>query len=586
MNIMPSIMTYLKNNRASIIVTLVFLVYTLFSFGFYLERTLNGDINSHILSSEMFGVPQALNERGIKPLYYGPGQTGWDGQFYYYMSNDILALKDTAGHIDAPSYRYQRIGLSLYTAIVAKILGMDWVSPSTFFVSYLVLILAATLTGAQLFSKLGAHPSLILFWSLSVGTQITLFNALPDAAADAFLILALSALFARNYALATIPFIFSALSREVYTLFPSFILLFLLIDLLFNSSISGKNWLHQASSLLFRWRSYYLLALPGLAAVLWLIYITKHLGVAPAEQAYGVIGYPLLSWWEHFLSGINGNHKLVGSGFPAYAEACSLLIFLLVLAVSLWISLFTVLKRYSQVSPELRGFAVALICFVLLYASFGRTVIMHYTGYIKAVAIFFFAIPLLIATSGTIGKKKFIVYMLLIISIVFTTFYNMKVKLLVIPEANLDLYTKMSSVTKSKRIDCLGEYHAKIKIDGIYLNKGSFMQKLFGRSDLLVLDLSLTNTGNSDFVSSKSSGGVYMSYQWVDVQGNVVVDGIRSAIPGVVVPGQTVKASIVSYLPANTGELYLKPSPVQEGCAWFYQSDPTVSDGIKIYLSN
>ena len=74
-------------------VTVIFILVTLFCFSFYLERTLKGDINNHILAGEMFGVPEELKERGIKPLYYGEGNTGWDGQFYYYMSNDILGRR-------------------------------------------------------------------------------------------------------------------------------------------------------------------------------------------------------------------------------------------------------------------------------------------------------------------------------------------------------------------------------------------------------------------------------------------------------------------------------------------------------------
>ncbi len=585
MNIRSNIMTFLKDNLASIIVTLIFLAYTLFTFGFYFERTLNGDLNNHILSSEKFGVPQALKERGIKPLYYGPGQTGWDGQFYYYMSNDILAQRDTASHIDAPSYRYQRIGLSLYAYIVAKVFGLGWISPTTYFVSYLLLILAATFTGAQLFAKLGTHPALILLWSLSVGTQITLFNGLPDAAADAFLILAVSALFAKRYALATIPFIFSALSREVYTLFPSFILLFILLDLTVNSAISSKNRFHQVLSILFKWRNYYWLAAPGLAAVVWRIYVARHFGTSPSEQTGGIIGLPMVGWLDYFISGISGNHKLLGSGYLAYTEAFSLFLFITVLAVGLWISLFTIIKRYSHVPPEIRGIAAVLICFVYLYSSFGPIVIMLYSGYIKAIAGLFFAIPLMIVASGITGKKKTITYYVLVISLIFSTIYNMKVKILPL-EPSLDKYTKMSSVSESKKIECFGEYSAKINIDSVNIIKSGFMRHLFGHDDLLVVALSLTNTGKHNFVSSNNFGGVYMSYHWLDAQGNMVVDGIRSALPGIVSPGQTINTSIVSYLPTGTGDIYLKPSPVQEGCAWFYQSDLTVSNGIKINLAN
>ena len=79
-------------------VTVCFLLFTILSFWVYLERTLEGDINNHILAGEMFGTPSELVQKGIKPLYHGEGQTGWDGQFYYYMANDLLGLKDTAVH--------------------------------------------------------------------------------------------------------------------------------------------------------------------------------------------------------------------------------------------------------------------------------------------------------------------------------------------------------------------------------------------------------------------------------------------------------------------------------------------------------
>jgi len=197
------------SKRGPLYACLIYLSFTLLCFGFYHARTLQGDIDHHILSGEMFGTPAALKERGLQPLYRGPGMTGWDGQFYYYMANDILALKDTPQHIDAPSYRYQRIGLSLYTAIVAKLLWRDWVSPSLFFWSYLGLLLAAVWAGARLFQRLGASPYLILFWVLGVGPQITLFNALPDAAADAFMILALSALCASRVVGAAVLFAFA-----------------------------------------------------------------------------------------------------------------------------------------------------------------------------------------------------------------------------------------------------------------------------------------------------------------------------------------------------------------------------------------
>jgi hypothetical protein len=578
MQCIEKFMRFLKANTISILVVLVFLCYTLISFSIYKERTLNGDIDNHILSGEMFGVPIDLKNRGIKPLFYGPGQTGWDGQFYYYMSNDVFALKDTASHIDSNAYRYQRIGLSLYAAIIAKILGFDWVSPTTFFISYLFLIIAATWAGARLFSKIGRHPALILFWSLSVGTQITLFNALPDAAADAFLILALSSVYVKRYTLSVIPFVFAALSREVYVLFPSFVLLFLLINLISAAWVSNNDCFTDFVGRLLKWKNYHWLVLPAMIAIVWHIYIVQHFGKSPSEQAHGVLGYPFVAWKDYFLLGINSNHQVVGTaGIFGYEEAGSLVFFLSILAIALWISSNILVKPYKLISAEIRGIAMALICFVFLYVSFGPTVMMHYTGYFKAIAVFFFLIPLLLVYTDVNRIKVVFVYLLLIVALSFTTFYNMNAKILAFTSSE-DQYTKMSTITETRRIECFGKYEAKIKVNDIKVINVGDLSRLFGRGNLMVVNLDLINSGDHPFISTRNFGSVHMSYHWVDKHGEVVLDGIRSAIPGVLLPGKSTQVNIVSSIPKDVGELSLKLSPVQEGCSWFYLANPAISD--------
>ena len=71
-------------------------LYHFMAFSFYLHGTLEGQINNHILAAEMWGTPAKMQARGIKPLYHGPVQTGWDGQFYFYIANDLLAREDSS----------------------------------------------------------------------------------------------------------------------------------------------------------------------------------------------------------------------------------------------------------------------------------------------------------------------------------------------------------------------------------------------------------------------------------------------------------------------------------------------------------
>jgi hypothetical protein len=429
------------------------------------------------------------------------------------------------------------------------------------------------------------HPVLILLWSLSVGTQITLFNALPDAAADAFLILALSALYSKKYALSVIPFAFAALSREVYVLFPSFVLLFFLINLISDAWVSNKGGFKDLAGRLLKWNSYYWLVLPGMIAIIWHIYVVQHFGISPSEQAQHILGYPLGAWKDYFLSGINGNHKLVGTGLFAYLEAGSLLLFLVILAVALWISNNILVKRYKWVSPEIRGLASASISFVFLYVCFGPVVIKYYTGYFKAIAVFFFLIPLLLVATDANRIKQVFVYLLLIVALSFTTFYNMNARILTFTTSE-DQYTKMSTITETRRIECFGKYDAKIKVNGIKTINGGNLSRLFGLGDLIVVNLDLMNTGVHPFISTRNFGGVFMSYHWVDEHGKVLIDGIRSAIPGILLPGQSTQINIISSLPKDAGELSLKLSPVQEGCAWFYLVNPTISEALHLSIKN
>lgn len=574
-------MLFSKYSRNIFIILMVFVVYTIGSFSIYLERTLQGDINNHILAGEIFGTPEELEARGIKPLYHGQ-QTGWDGQFYYYMSNDVFGLKDTAEHIDVPPYRYQRVGISLLAAIVSKVLFLDWVSPTTFILTYFSLICAAVLAGALLIRRYGGHPALILLWSCGVGTQVTLFNALPDASADAFLILALFAIAQKRYVLSVIPFTFAALSREIYVLFPSFILLFALLKIVLGDLTFSAKSVKQALMLdsikkafrdLLVFRTKYLLVIPGIIAIAWLVYVIKHFGgETPFENATNtsIIGAPFVAWYEYFIAGIQGNHELISPGFFSYLESGSLLFFLFILISAFILIVHIFVNRRIDVKFEFLGVSASFFAFVLIYSSFGSTVVSHYTFYIKALAIFFFLIPLLCSVVNLGKILKYPLYALLVVAFLFTTYYNMKARIL--PVSYNYEYTNMHTVTSKERIECFGEYKADVIVDNVKIQNTNLLSRFLGNKGLMVVDVTLRNTGTKTFVSTHNHGGVYMSYHWIDSDRKTVVqDGIRTALKEPLEPGQETQLSIISPLPSTNKELILLPSPVQELCAWFYQ---------------
>lgn len=585
MFVVGSYMSSIGKYRSSLLVLAVYLLFTVMSFGYYKTWTLDDDLNKHILASDMFGVPQVFKDHGITPLFHGANESGWDGQFYYYMANDVLAQHDSAQHIDAPAYRYQRIGLSLYANIVSKIFGQNWVSPATYFFSYFFLIICATFAGTRLFIKVGSHPAPVLLWALSVGTQITLFNALPDAAADSFLILALTALFFGRVKLSVLPFIFSALSREAYVLFPLFILLFYGVRILQEDKVRNNCGWAAAARCCLRWHSYYWLILPGLIAVIWNRYLTYHFGVSPSSQAAGILNWPLASWADYLMSGLQHNHKLLGTSKYASYEAVSLILFVAVLMVSLWTTYRVYAKDKCLAQTDTHGLAVAASVLAFLYICFGSTVMMHYSGYIKALAIFFFLTPFLLATADGSVKMRYLVFGVLVLAFVATSFYNMKARILYRIYED-DTYLKLKAVVGGPPAECFGSYQVEFKVTGMHVIRRSQMSHFFGRGDQMVVKVELTNNGKSSFKSMDNLGNIYIAYHWVDQHGKVMADGIRGAVPGILLAGQSTEVTVLTQFPQmENGNASLILNPLQEGCAWFYSGNPKLDKGSALSFS-
>ncbi|QDU73670.1 hypothetical protein Pan97_06680 [Bremerella volcania] len=149
-----------------------------------------GQWGGMILPGYHFGVPDRLMEEG----YFPNQEIGWDGQFYYLQANYLLPHPDAYTHIDAPPYRYQRIGLPIVARLMSELMGSDYVSPHTFLFASLPFVGIAM---GALAAWLVAHhysPLWCLGWAANVGIPICLLHGQPDPLADAFFILAMLAL--------------------------------------------------------------------------------------------------------------------------------------------------------------------------------------------------------------------------------------------------------------------------------------------------------------------------------------------------------------------------------------------------------
>ncbi|PQO38818.1 hypothetical protein C5Y96_02815 [Blastopirellula marina] len=149
-----------------------------------------GQWGGMLLPGYHFGVPERLMETGYLPNQ----EIGWDGQFYYLQANYLLPHSDAYSHIDAPPYRYQRIGLPIVARLFSELTGSDYVSPHTFLFASLPFVGIAM---GALAAWLVAHrysPLWCLGWAANVGIPICLLHGQPDPLADAFFILAMLAL--------------------------------------------------------------------------------------------------------------------------------------------------------------------------------------------------------------------------------------------------------------------------------------------------------------------------------------------------------------------------------------------------------
>ncbi len=555
----------LKKSKHLFIVT--FITFFL-AFGYiriYTVTELGGDFNKHILPANMFGVPNALQEKGLGTLYKLPKQCGWDGQFYYYISNDLLGRTDVPKHCDADAYRYQRIGLPLLANIAAKVMFQDYTSPTVYYLVSLLLVLAATFFFAKFLSDRGYSPYWSLVWSLGLGTQLTLLNGLPDAAADSLVILALLAYLSNRYKIFSILILFAALSREAFIIFPAMFLLQQMIIAYKERNFHIVSFLKNTLPMI----------IPLIVFALWRFYLHFHFKLSPSEQANGILGYPFVSFFKYLKLSLQSEHPLVPDGWSELGFLLYFFTLLLCTIIASWFMIQKIIYAKNIADPMLPlcgGFSVL----VLLYLSFGDTVMMHYTGYMKASTIFFFVIILyfvvlnkkiplvmtLFFLLGLIVFNKAILHRIHPFNIVNHTFETQPVNLSQYPTS----------------VACLKDFDYNVKIiaekemrDDNLMNE--MVRKMIRYKTQKLITIELFNTSTVKWPISKGKGTINMSYQWLDHNNRVVRDGIRTSLPHEINAGEHVVIDMIVAYPTKSENLILKFSPVQEGCSWFYANN-------------
>jgi hypothetical protein len=83
---------------------------------------------------------------------------------------------------------------------------------------------------------------------------------------------------------------------------------------------------------------------------------------------------------------------------------------------------------------------------------------------------------------------------------------------------------------------------------------------------MITLPVSVTNGGTTTW----QPGAFNVSYHLYTQSGAVLVwDGLRTALPSSIAPGQAATLDLIVRMPANAGSYLLRVDLVQEGVSWF-----------------
>lgn len=547
----------MRNAKGIALVTILGVALTLWSMFMYVTGPLSiAGFSNFMLPAEMFGVPSELKSYGIEAYLKG-GNTGWDGQFYYYQANDIFAIKDTISHIDNPPYRYQRIGVSLAAKLVSLVFFEDWVSPLTYYLTTIAISAFAVFAFARFLAEQGYSPFWALSWVAGAGTQVTLLHALPDAVADAFLIIALTSLVSGRWLIYLVSMSFSALSREAYVIFPLLIGTYCFFISNFPALRARFSW---GSSGAMHW---FVVMMPVVPFIVWQIYVRMHIG-SPSHGSSVVLGAPLgatLAYIKDF--------PYIFTSFNIFVDFRSRQILGVVLhsillfagiGLSFGLLWSSWIKRSMGLVTPIAG---ALLVLVAVYACFSDVVMMDWTGYFKADNMLLFLIPFIYVIRRSQIPKYFGILTLALVLYFWVPFYQ-----------RIDAAPLVSNIPSFSGVaaTCRNDISTRLELQEITATHGGgLFNRFFGQS-VRSMKVKVTNASSYLLESTGAMASFNLGYQWVARgSGDVVMDGTRSFLSKPLPPGEAEILNFAIVFPEKKGSYDLVISPVEEGCVWLYR---------------
>ena len=286
----------LRNGAVAFLVLVCFAGVTLAGFKSERGRAQPGGMGQLLHLGEHY-----LKDRSFLPDEIKLEKQGYDGQFFFYMSQDPLARKGAWVNIDSPSYRYQRI---LLPVIMYGLTGGDRNTlPAAMILFNITCLLGCLIVVLYWLKELGASRLWAMFLFFNYGVFYPAFVGLSEPLANFLLLLSLYWIWDEKPGRAAWCMSLMVLAKEYYVILPAAAFIWALFS-------------KQKS------RMYYLT--PLLVAGLWQAAVYWRFGVWSIEQSAGNFSWPLLGLINHM------------SATPYLSHVFFCLAVLLLLGVILW----------------------------------------------------------------------------------------------------------------------------------------------------------------------------------------------------------------------------------------------------------
>ncbi len=548
-----------------------------------LRGSLNGDFDQYLLPGGIFAAPSNIESHGFTNKVLPPISGGFDGQFYYYHSDDPLLLKDTLQHLDMPSYRAQRVGVPMLAFSVSRIFGMDWVSPSVYFIVSVSLLLIATLVMSNFLVAKGYPPYSALLWSVGGSALYTVAFGFVDGSADALLITSIILYLNKKQLLYIIVASLAVLSKESYIIIP--VIFGFISFVLFIIECINKKYKFSIVTIAKLVSPH---IVPVLIAIAWQAYLYIHVpkSMYMNTSGAGMLGAPFVDAVNYMISSFNGVTVLtIGDSLkrvhPLYRLGFGLLLFLMTIVYLLFFSVKNSISEFltkDRQNYASAGLIVSLLFLSVVYSCLGKIQVWEPVGFVKAISLL---IAIYVMYQANVGGKLSPI-------IVFTSICLAIYSFIVIYDrtsvSNVTIANTTPEWAKSEPI-CLKSANASI--DLISLNPyypDTILNRLI-MPKRYIATVKIKNKSDYPLSPFKGKGTTNAGYQWFSNDASTLMfDGGRVPLPRTLLNGESEEVSFLVNPPTKSGSYTLRLTLVQEGCSWLYNINPAIKHDLKMEM--